>query len=83
MRHTILHLRHNRGITCASHDSVAHVDRDMNGVDVMEHVFRGVQLLSDNTQTFSGDIVDLDVRAWFAGTAISAVHISVLDNGDR
>jgi hypothetical protein len=39
-------------------------------------------LLSDGTPAFSGDVVDLDVRAWLAGTAISAVRIRVLDPDD-
>jgi hypothetical protein len=63
---------------------VAHLDREIHGVDVIENVFRGVQLLSDGTQTSWGDtdIVNLDVRAWLAGPAISAVRISVLDSDD-
>jgi hypothetical protein len=83
MCHTITHLRHIHGIVRAMHDSVVHVDRAIHDVDVMENVFRGVQLLSDSTKRFSGDVVDLDVRAWLAGTAISAVQISVLKNDDR
>lgn len=48
----------------------------------MENVFRGVQLLSDSTQAVSDDVVDLDIRVWLAGKAISGVHIKVLDPED-
>jgi hypothetical protein len=62
---------------------VVHFERDMHGVDVMENVFRGVQVLSDSTVAFSGDAIDLERRAWLAGTAISTVHIRVLEPEDR
>jgi hypothetical protein len=62
---------------------VAHFDRESYAVDVMENVFRGVQVLSDSTQAFSGHVTNLDFRAWLAGTAISSVHIRVLDPDDR
>jgi hypothetical protein len=58
-------------------------DRDIHDVDVMENVFRGVQLLSDDPATSSSDIVTLDVRAWLAGHAISAVHVTVLPDDDE
>jgi len=58
------------------------LDRDIHDVDVMENVFRGIQLLSDGTQVLSGNVVNLDVRAWLAGTAISAVRVRVLDPDD-
>jgi hypothetical protein len=47
---------------------------------VIEHVLRGVQLLSDTNKRFPGDseIVDLDLRTGVAGLPISAVRINVL-----
>jgi hypothetical protein len=71
------------GIFCAGYPGVGHLDREIHGVDIMENVFRGVQLLSDGTQTGweDTDIVNLDLRAWVAGP-ISAVRISVLDPDD-
>jgi hypothetical protein len=62
---------------------VVQFDPDRHVVDVIENVFRGVQVLSESTQAFSGDMIDLDVRAWLAGTAISTVHIRVLDPDNR
>jgi hypothetical protein len=82
MPRSIAHLRHIGCIFRADQKDVGHSDRDIYGVDVMENVFRGVQLLSDGTQAFSGDVVDLDLRVWLEGTAISAVRIRVLDPED-
>jgi len=59
--------------------AVNHFDRDIHDLDVMENVFRGVQLLSEQPATSSSDVVSLDVRAWLAGTAISAVQVTVMD----
>lgn len=75
----IAHLRHIGGIFRAPGRRVGRLDREIHDVDVMENVFRGVQLLSDSTQASSGDVVDLDVRVWLAGTAISAVRVRVLE----
>ena len=72
----INYLRHIDGILRALQEVVAHFDRKIHGVDVIENVFRGVQLLPDDSPTT--DMVDLDVRRWWAGTAISVVRISVL-----
>jgi len=83
MRRSITHLRRSDGILRAIGNGVVHFDRDTYGVDVMENVFRGVQVLSDSTQDFSGDVVDLDARAWLAGTAISRVHIRILEPEHR
>jgi hypothetical protein len=82
-RCSITHPRRIDGIECAPQNGVVHYDRDTYSVDVMENVFRGIQVLSDTTQGFSGDVVDLDVRAWLAGTAISAVYFRVLKPDDR
>lgn len=46
----------------------------------MENVFRGVQLVSEQPSTSTGDVVSLDVRTWLASTAISAVHVTVMDD---
>jgi hypothetical protein len=61
---------------------VVHFDRDTHGVDVMENVFRGVQVLSDSTEP-SADTVDREVRAWFSGTAVSTVHIRIRKPDER
>jgi hypothetical protein len=76
-------LRRFVGTVRAAVSGVAHFDRESYAVDVMENVFRGVQVLSDSTQAFSADIVNLDFRAWVAATAISSVHVRVLDPDDR
>jgi hypothetical protein len=62
---------------------VVHFDRDRHGVDVMENVFRGVQVLTDRTQSLFDDPMDAEVRAWLAGTTISTVHVRVLEPEDR
>jgi hypothetical protein len=50
----------------------------------MENVFRGIQLITEGTEAFSRrtDLVDLGIRPWLAGTAISAVTIRVLVSED-
>jgi hypothetical protein len=79
-----MHLRHIDGIFRARSGAVGQLDRQIDGVDVMENVFRGVQLLTDGTQSLSDgvDLVDPSVRAWLGGTTISAVTIRVLDPED-
>jgi hypothetical protein len=63
---------------------MGHLDRKIHGVDVIEHVLRGVQLLADDEKPSAGDseIVDLDLCAWHAALPISAVHINVLKPDD-
>jgi hypothetical protein len=63
---------------------VGHLDRKVHGVDVIEHVLRGVQLLSDDKKPSVSDseIVDLHICSWLAGSPISAVRIDVLETDD-
>ena len=60
------------------------LDRKVHGVDVIEHVLRGVQLLSDDKKPFPRDseIVDLDLGTSLANSPISAVRIHVLETDD-
>jgi hypothetical protein len=55
----------------------------MYGVEVMENVFRGIQVLTDSTRGASGEVIHLDRRAWLVATTISAVHVKVLTPEDR
>ena len=68
------------GIRRAQSPYVDHFDRDIHDVDVIEHVFRGVQLLCEQQTTSSSDVASPDVPAWLAGTAITAVQVTVMDD---
>jgi hypothetical protein len=70
------------GIPHAIPGGVVHFEREMYGVDVLENVFRGVQVLSESTRAVSGQRVDFGVRECIAGTAISTVRVQVLDRDD-
>lgn len=50
-------------------------------IDVMENVFGGLRISTDNQPRARGDIEpDLRPRPWLAGVSMSTVHVSITDD---